>query len=312
MAWLEEHNFNFFSTSSTSPTSVETSEKTTQALNTDENSARIDTQVPLPSPSQCAVANCTSLPSRHLLEHYYQSGCRPISQFGCIHCPDYFQCPNLSNARIPATKSVPGRCRFHERHYSPGDVFYNRGFDKSCQFCGCRNSSEAGARNAGGSSFPWNRLGAAGVGVTRQTIHREALNSSLEVVCVDLMCSYIRPNRSDCHMVETGDECCPRRQVCPSMDFDDHDPRRSLRCHWKGREYRYDELIRPAPEVDPCLRCRCNEAWNDRDPARSGSCSLQKCADFSNPKYQGCTPIYANATCCPVDFICCKLYLSFN
>lgn len=74
-------------------------------------------------------------------------------------------------------------------------------------------------------------------------------------------------------------------------------------CRYGERLYQLGWNI--AIRDDPCLRCVCDERWDDRTPTDSLSCHRIDCEPQLQSKLRaGCRPIYSPEQCCPVDYHC--------
>jgi len=82
-------------------------------------------------------------------------------------------------------------------------------------------------------------------------------------------------------------------------------------CRYNGRLYQLGWKI---PINDrPCLVCKCNEFWDDKNPFKSLSCSRMSCENELQPKLkEGCLPVYSDTHCCPIDYYCRESFQLFS
>ena len=74
-------------------------------------------------------------------------------------------------------------------------------------------------------------------------------------------------------------------------------------CRYGGRLYQLGWNI--VIHDDPCVRCVCDERWDDRTPLESLSCHRIDCEPALQSKLRaGCLPVYSSNQCCPVDYYC--------
>ncbi len=111
-----------------------------------------------------------------------------------------------------------------------------------------------------------------------------------------------RPQKPNCYRFYEEGKCCSRSECLTDEQFG------SVKtCSYDGKNYKYGEKI--YPKEDSCISCICGEKWNQSDPLNSKACKRNECDFELESKWkerEGCTPIYHQKTCCPVDYHCRK------
>ncbi len=132
------------------------------------------------------------------------------------------------------------------------------------------------------------------------------IDCSVQIECPDETFGY--KITTDCYGFHEHNKCCAREE-CPAKGIG-----RSVRtgkvCTYKGKQYRLGEKI--STDGQKCMSCICSEEWNDRNPLDSYSCKKIECdLELSERLRAGCTPVYHEDGCCPIDYNCRKFSHEF-
>jgi len=107
--------------------------------------------------------------------------------------------------------------------------------------------------------------------------------------------------QTGCYGFHEHNKCCSRDE-CPAKKVG-----RNLRdgkvCTFRGKQYRLGEKISTIQQK--CTSCICTEEWDDNNPLDSYSCRRIECdLELDKKLKAGCTPIYDEDSCCPIDYNC--------
>lgn len=113
-------------------------------------------------------------------------------------------------------------------------------------------------------------------------------------ICDPKKCYNIIEHYRELKCKPIGDECCPKRFVCPDFEkIDDN------KCYYKGVEYNDGDVVKDPPRCT--LDCRCRKF---SDVAQT-SCITPECPEHFNHNLRGCVPkISSIDKCCGKNFTC--------
>ncbi|XP_071535853.1 uncharacterized protein [Panulirus ornatus] len=124
-----------------------------------------------------------------------------------------------------------------------------------------------------------------------------------EIVCANVECpSLFRPLGPGCRPLYRPGECCSYDTHCDDPENPPELESHIVSCIWNNKTYlEGDQMFF---DDYPCQKCICGPSFVD--PNGPG-CSKVSCGlDFrySSRYFQGCTPIYFEDKCCPIDWLC--------
>lgn len=234
------------------------------------------------------------VPTRQL-QHYHSMNCTASFSREC-DCAKYYRCPKPTEMRRKHLPVVDrDYCEYNGKRFEVNDMIPID--DQPCKVCQCRRIR---TNNKQGLLF-----GAE-------------IDCSAIIECPELAFG-LEASSDKCYFAYEHDKCCGSEvshvmieyskkqylafQVCPDQ-MSGSDVRRNLRCNYDSKVYRWGEEI--VLKDNPCLRCICDQNWNDFDPESSRSCRKYRCDSLEQKETAGCTPIYTRDSCCPVDYVCGK------
>lgn len=226
---------------------------------------------------------CANCIKENYLAHYYQKGCKPVRSREC-DCAKFFRCPRkpvkpklTKEESVKASVQKDKPCVYGDKVYGINERIPNP--DEPCRVCRCRKRQ-----------------------FYNGTITKSygEIDCSLFVECPEMVFG-VKPKRESCHFAYRHDQCCGT-EICTD-ELPREDKRVRTTCKYRSKSYKYGEMI--YPEENSCMKCICDETWNEHDPASSGGCKARQCSAFLQENIlQKCTPIYRIDGCCPIDFMC--------
>ncbi|XP_047479420.1 kielin/chordin-like protein [Penaeus chinensis] len=102
------------------------------------------------------------------------------------------------------------------------------------------------------------------------------------------------------HLFKPG-ACCPYAQDCEEDQIFPRDQRDTVTCSWENKTYL--EGDRMTSHDLPCQACVCTSAFTNITGygCYRMDCGLER---YISKLQSGCTPIYSEKKCCPIDWLC--------
>ena len=109
-----------------------------------------------------------------------------------------------------------------------------------------------------------------------------------------------------CYSYYQHDQCCSVKNECPSQRSFFYSRKKT--CNYKDEVYQLGQKI--YPDEDVCKICICSEDWDDKKFLQTKACKTLGCdLAFDKELSIGCLPVYHEATCCPIEYICREFFL---